>query len=60
MKHLETAIKKIDLDNLDIKPEDLIDSFCLPDKPVKINFNDVSAAAYRLKGGIELTPCTVY
>jgi hypothetical protein len=52
-------LNKIELKELDIKPEDLIDKFCNPDAPVKIHFNDISAAAYRIKGGIEVTPCTV-
>ena len=32
-------------------------SQCDPNNPVKVTFNDVSAAAYRIKAGIEMTPC---
>ena len=39
--------------------EELIDIFCNPDNPVVIPFQEVSAAAYRIKGGIEKTPCEV-
>lgn len=58
---LKEKLSKIQVDDLinQIQPEDLIDPFCDPDNPVKITFNDVSAAAYRIKGGVENTPCTV-
>lgn len=59
MQQLSDEITKIDLDKLDIRPEDLKDPYCNPEKPINISFNDISAAAYRLKGGIENTPCTV-
>lgn len=52
-------LTKINLKDLEIKPEDLVDKYCNPSAPVRINFNDISAAAYRIKGGIEMTPCTV-
>ena len=44
------------------KPEpevELIDEFCDPDNPVTIPFQEISAAAYKIKGGIEKTPCEV-
>jgi hypothetical protein len=44
---------------LEIADADLFDEFCDPDHPVKVHFNDISAAAYRIKGGVEITPCTV-
>ena len=56
---LKSQLAQIDVKNLDIHPEDLIDRFCDPNNPVKISFNDISAAAYRIKGGVEFTPCTV-
>ena len=58
---LKEKLSKIQVDDLinQIQPEDLIDPFCDPENPVKITFNDVSAAAYRIKGGVENTPCTV-
>jgi hypothetical protein len=59
MSDLREAIKKVDFSKLEIKPEDLKDPYCDPENPVKIDFEHVSAAAYRLKGGIEFTPCTV-
>ena len=56
---LSEEIKKIDFKDLEITPDDLIDPFCDPDNPVKIGFQHISAAACKLKGGIENTPCTV-
>ena len=52
-----SKLSKLCLTELDITPEDMIDSFCVPEKPVKVTFNDVSAAAYRIKSGVEFTPC---
>ncbi|XP_033637122.1 L-threonine ammonia-lyase-like [Asterias rubens] len=37
--------------------EDLKDEFCDPDNPVVVKFQDVSAAAYKIKSGIQRTPC---
>ena len=39
--------------------EELKDHFCDPDNPVIVQFQDVSAAAYKIKSGIERTPCPV-
>ena len=46
------------LDNLDLN-EDIPDTFCDPDNPVVVRFPEVSAASYKIKGGIERTPCHV-
>lgn len=37
--------------------EDLKDPYCDPDKPIKVSFQDVSAAAFKIRGGVEKTPC---
>ena len=50
-------LSELCLTQLDITPEDMIDKFCVPEKPIKVTFNDVSAAAYRIKSGVEFTPC---
>ncbi|XP_071117070.1 L-threonine ammonia-lyase-like [Haliotis cracherodii] len=34
------------------------DEFCDPQNPQVIKFQDISAAAYKIKGGIQKTPCT--
>lgn len=47
------------MDDIQIEPEDMVDKFCDAEKPTKISFNDISAAAYRIKGGVEISPCTV-
>ena len=39
--------------------EELIDPFCDPNNPVVIPFQEISAAAYKIKSGIERTPCVV-
>ncbi|XP_052776743.1 L-threonine ammonia-lyase-like [Mya arenaria] len=38
------------------EPE-VVDRFCDPTKPISVPFQDVSAAAYKIRGGIERTPC---
>jgi hypothetical protein len=47
------------MEEIENQPSDSIDKFCDPNKPVIISFNDVSSAAYRIKGAIDTTPCTV-
>jgi threonine dehydratase len=37
--------------------DDLKDPYCDPDHPVVITFQDISAAAFKIHGGIEKTPC---
>lgn len=59
LDQIKNQIEKIDIRNLEINAEDLFDEFCDPENPVQIKFNDISAAAYRIKGGVEMTPCTV-
>lgn len=39
--------------------DDMVDKYCDPKNPVRVTFNDVSSAAYRIKGGMDVTPCTV-
>ncbi len=55
---IKNQISNIKLSELDINSDDLVDQYCIPESPVKVTFNDVSAAAYRIRAGIELTPCT--
>ncbi|XP_012275982.1 uncharacterized protein LOC105697329 isoform X2 [Orussus abietinus] len=37
---------------------DLQDPFCIEDNPQKITFEDITSAAFKIKGGIIKTPCT--
>ena len=37
--------------------DDLRDPYCDPENPVILKFEDISAAAYRIKDGIIMTPC---
>lgn len=59
LEFLREKLTKVNIKELEIKPEDLVDKFCDPKNPTRISFNDISAAAYRIKGGVEITPCTV-
>ena len=47
----------------DIKPDesedDVTDPFCDPLHPVVLQFPEISAAAFKIRGGIERTPCYV-
>lgn len=33
------------------------DPFCSETKPQKINFHDVTSAAFMIRGGVNMTPC---
>lgn len=37
--------------------ENVEDPFCNAEKPQKITFQDVTSAAFMIKGGVEVTPC---
>lgn len=39
--------------------EILEDPACNPNNPQKITFQDITSAAFKIKSGIELTPCIV-
>ena len=39
--------------------DDIKDAFCDPENPVVVQFPEVSAAAFKIKGGVERTPCNV-
>ena len=39
--------------------DELKDPYCDPDHPVVITFQDVSAASFKIQGGVEKTPCNV-
>ncbi|XP_022105448.1 uncharacterized protein LOC110987217 [Acanthaster planci] len=52
---------ELDAENSDMNDlegeEDLKDETCDPDNPIVVKFQDVSAAAYKIKSGIHRTPC---
>ena len=56
---LKESLSKVDFSQLSITKEDLKDPYCDPENPKIIDFEHISAAAFKLKGGIENTPCTV-
>ncbi|XP_057373337.1 L-threonine ammonia-lyase-like isoform X2 [Daphnia carinata] len=39
-------------------PSDLFDPWCDPNRPRIVQFQDISAAAFKIKSGIMVTPCT--
>lgn len=43
----------------DEQQDDFTDPFCNADNPQIITFQDVTSAAFRIKNGIEYTPCPV-
>lgn len=43
----------------DDEEEQPIDPFCVENRPHKITFEDVTSAAFKIKGGIINTPCVV-
>ncbi|XP_052091112.1 L-threonine ammonia-lyase-like [Mytilus californianus] len=58
-KHGESSVNaEISSSSSPVKPETLIDIFCDPENPKKVQFQDVSAAAYKIKTGIFHTPCS--
>ena len=40
-----------------LQPNVIRDPWCDPEHPIVLKFEDVSAAAYRIKDGIIMTPC---
>lgn len=57
-QELQNQIEQIDLANLTINDEDLFDEWCDPKKPLILRFEEIAAAAYRIKYGVDKTPCT--
>ncbi len=43
----------------DVGEEELKDPYCDPESPVQVQFQEVTSAAYKIRGGIERTPCAV-
>ena len=46
-------------DDTNVTDDSILDPSCDPNHPIKITFNDVTAAAFKIKGGVERTPCNV-
>jgi len=44
-------------DDTNVTDDSILDPSCDPNHPIKITFNDVTAAAFKIKGGVERTPC---
>jgi threonine dehydratase len=54
----DAPIDDIDFSSLNIE-EEVTDPFCVADKPQITTFQDITAAAFRIKSGIEMTACPV-
>lgn len=42
-----------------VHPNSIEDPCCNPNKPIKISFQDITSAAFMIRGGVFKTPCTV-
>ncbi|XP_055608096.1 L-threonine dehydratase catabolic TdcB-like isoform X2 [Uranotaenia lowii] len=52
------AVKNCEAAKNDVQgPEEFLDPFCNADNPQIITFQDVTSAAFKIKKGIEYTPC---
>lgn len=56
MDECEVIIEKVVENGFD---SEVIDPHCLAENPIQIQFQNISAAAFMIKNGIEYTPCTV-
>lgn len=45
--------------DIEFTDEVVSDPYCDMDHPTAITFNEISAAAYKIRGGLEKTPCSV-
>lgn len=43
-----------------VSADDCEDPLCNPRKPIKISFQDITSAAFMIRGGVYKTPCSVY
>jgi hypothetical protein len=59
LEHLKSEIAALNREEVKNMTDDMVDKYCDPKNPVRVTFNDVSSAAYRIKGGMDVTPCTV-
>ena len=46
-------------DALEVTEADMFDTWCDPTKPYILQFEEIAAAANRIKNGVEQTPCSV-
>ena len=49
----------IHVDIATINEDELFDPYCDPENPTQVKFQDVSAAAYKIKSGVLRSPCAV-
>uniref|UniRef100_T1GDD9 L-serine deaminase n=1 Tax=Megaselia scalaris TaxID=36166 RepID=T1GDD9_MEGSC len=54
---VKMEVLKLETNNNDVPEEEFIDPYCVEGKPQKITFQDVTSAAFLIKGGVERTPC---
>lgn len=57
--HITTLEQDADVDIDEIGEEYQHDPHCDPDNPIQVKFQDVSAAAYKIKSGVLRSPCSV-
>lgn len=55
----ETHDKFVEMSPKDVSEVSIVDPYCVAENPHRVSFQDVTSAAFLIKGGIEYTPCTV-
>lgn len=58
MPEIEDTMKDAHICDI-IDPNGVADPNCIPEKPVRVTFQDITSASYVIKSGIEYTPCSV-
>ncbi|ESO09945.1 hypothetical protein HELRODRAFT_185307 [Helobdella robusta] len=57
LEDLANHVQQTDDEDEEYDEDDLKDPSCDPDRPIKVQFQEISAAAFKIKNGIERTPC---
>ena len=58
-KNYSTTLFDHSFDALEVTEADMLDAWCDPAKPYNLQFEEIAAAANRIKNGVEQTPCSV-
>lgn len=56
-EYMNTKLTQLSMISVTSQEEECKDPFCNPENPVVISFQDVTSAAFKIKGGVEFTPC---
>lgn len=50
-------VRRVSFNDTDEVLDYVEDPYCSETKPQKINFHDITSAAFMIRGGVEMTPC---